>query len=1195
MSPLRLILASLWYHRRMNLAVGCGVAAGTAVLTGALLVGDSLRGSLRRLTLDRLGRIHEVLLTERFFRAELAGELAARPEFQRQYADAVPVILLRTGLHRQTDSQQIGRASRVNLVGCDERFWQLWPPGPGRPERLPQSRQIVLNEPLAQRLGVQVGGELQAAAVGDRVMLHLPQIGTIPADSLLGRKSETVQRRPLEVIGIIPAEGPGRFSLRANQQAAGNAYVSLATLQGVLGRPHGVNAVLVAGKAAEVRPPRSGRQSLQEMLRPTPEDYGIRIEKTDRGQFSYFNVTSDRIILPEAVEAELLRALAAEEVQPVLTYLANKIDTRPTDPDVDPAKDTSGFAYCTIAAVDFAARPPLGPLISLDGKPLPPLSDSGDGRRKIVLNQWAYDNLGAPDLGARPGETIYVSFFEPESTHGRSVQRTERFELAGVVRLTGAAEDRHLTPAIPNVTEAGSLADWKPPFQPFYQGRLRLRNKDGSLGPDEVYWNKHKATPKAFVSLSVGQELWGSRFGKTTSIRVRPRQGMTVAGLQERLLQRPEGLDPAAMGFAFQPVRRQGLEASVGTMSGLMSFSGLFVAFSFFVIAAAVMLVALLFRLGIDQRARQLGIFAAVGLSRRRVAGLLAGEGLLVAAAGSLIGVPAGVGYAALMLLGLRTWWLAAVVTPFLRIHVTTASLLIGFASGVAVALLAILWAVWRSGRVPVGRLLAGRTTDFSPLAEARPRLAGKAACLLMIAAMALGLSSMALREQARAGAFFGAGAMVLVASLMIVWRRLRRGAARPAVAVGRGSLARLAVLGAARNSGRSTLTMGLIAAACFLIVSVSAFHLDPTQRPPDVDGGDGGFALAAESDQPIYHDFNTPEGRRELGFSDDQNGSLAGTRSVLLRVKPGDDASCLNLYRPLQPRLLGLPEEFISRGGFAWAGHASMPDRAENNPWRLLDDELGTDQGVPLVPVVIDKNTATYSLHLWKGIGQTYDVTNGRGETIRLKVVGLLAGSIFQGDLLIAEKALLVHFPEVSGYRFFLTEAAPDPRQITPDRAKSVGRTLEAALGDHGLAAETTGQRLAGFLAVQNTYLQTFQSLGGLGLLLGTFGLAAVQLRNVLERRGELALMRAAGFRRSTLAAVVIMENGLLLLGGLAAGLLAALVAVLPHLLTRAASIPWLYLAATLALVSAVGLIAGGIAVRATLTAPLYAALRGE
>jgi ABC-type antimicrobial peptide transport system permease subunit len=131
--------------------------------------------------------------------------------------------------------------------------------------------------------------------------------------------------------------------------------------------------------------------------------------------------------------------------------------------------------------------------------------------------------------------------------------------------------------------------------------------------------------------------------------------------------------------------------------------------------------------------------------------------------------------------------------------------------------------------------------------------------------------------------------------------------------------------------------------------------------------------------------------------------------------------------------------------------------------------------------------------------------------------------------------------------------------------------------------------------LAVQNTYISTFQSLGAIGLLLGTVGLAAVQLRSVFERRKELALLRAAGFRRWRLGEMVLLENLLLLVGGLATGTIAALITVLPHMLASGARVPLADLAVMLGVVLVVGVLVGLIAVRATLRAPLVAALRGE
>ena len=163
-------------------------------------------------------------------------------------------------------------------------------------------------------------------------------------------------------------------------------------------------------------------------------------------------------------------------------------------------------------------------------------------------------------------------------------------------------------------------------------------------------------------------------------------------------------LDPVAQGFVFRPIKAQALAAAAGTTP----FGVLFLAFSFFVIAAAVMLVVLLFRLGIEQRAKHVGLLLALGFRPRQITRLLAGEGLLVAIAGSLIGTLAGVGYAALMLVGLRTWWLPAIGTPFLTLHVSWQSPAIGLASGLLMALAAIWLAVGRMGRIAPRRLLAG-------------------------------------------------------------------------------------------------------------------------------------------------------------------------------------------------------------------------------------------------------------------------------------------------------------------------------------------------------------------------------------------------------------------------------------------------------------------------------------------------------
>jgi putative ABC transport system permease protein len=1190
MSIFRLIFTSLRHHWRVQAAVACGVAAATAVICGALIVGDSMRGSLRHLTLDRLGRVELALASDRFFRAALADELAAHARLDQHSGAAVPVILIQSSLARPdspTPDAKTGqpgqpganqgnwaRANRVSLVGCDPRFWQL---GPGGPPRPPDDGQIVLNQPLADLLKV---------SVGEAVSVRVPRLGAISADNPLGRKGEAVRSEVLTVSSVIPAQGLGAFSLRPNQQQPRNAFVSLEWLQDLLGQSDRrnptvrANAILVAGPPGEVEPVLDENE-IQAALYPSLADYGIRIRETARG---YLNVTSDRMILEAAAEEAVLRAcekmgtgseprhedrakttsgevpvsifpqaLRASggcRVQPALTYLANTI-----------ACGQRELPYSIVTAVDFIDRPPLGPMLTPEGKPIAPLADD-----EIVLNTWAADALKA-----KPGDAIRLDYFEPESTHGQVHQQSHTFRLKAIVQLAGPAADRDFTPEVPGLTDKDTIESWAMPS---------LIDTTRVHKPDEDYWKAHRGTPKAFVSLAEGRRLWASRFGKTTSLRI-----PMTSGLAERV-----ELDPAAMGFVFQPVKRQGLEAAVGTTP----FEVLFLAFSSFLLASAAILAALLFRLGIERRAAELGILLAVGLRRGQVARLLAAEGLLVAAAGGLAGIVLGIGYAALLLVGLQTLWLGAVVTPFLRLYVTPASLAIGYAGGVLIAVATILFSVHRVGRNPPRQLLAGRFEgDKSP--SARHRRAELVAYAMLAVAVMLGLFAAWLSEEAQAMTFFAAGAMVLVAALVLIWTRLVAGSTGPAVSVGGGNLLRLAVRNAARNPTRSTLTVGLVSAACFLIVAVSAFRIDLSQGAAGRQSGTGGFTLVAESDQPIFYDLNTEKGRVDAGIGREESRALAGTEIIALRVRPGDDASCRNLYQPRQPRVLGVPRQLIERGGFAWAA-ALRPQPADErdpseNPWRLLEKDLGVDPGgARLVPAILEKNTADYSLHLPKGgLGQTYEIADDRGQSVPLIIVGLLGNSIFQGDLLISEDAFVRLFPDQSGYRFFLVQAADG------QDSKAIQTTLERGLAEYGFSAELARDRLSAFLAVQNTYLLTFQSLGALGLLLGTFGLAAVQVRSVLERRRELALMRATGFRRRTLAGLITLENAVLLGGGLACGVLAALVAVLPHLFGGGASIPWGGLTGTFVLVFAVGLLAGLAAVRSVLTMPLLESLRSE
>ena len=347
-----------------------------------------------------------------------------------------------------------------------------------------------------------------------------------------------------------------------------------------------------------------------------------------------------------------------------------------------------------------------------------------------------------------------------------------------------------------------------------------------------------------------------------------------------------------------------------------------------------------------------------------------------------------------------------------------------------------------------------------------------------------------------------------------------------------------------------------------------------------------GGFALIAQSDIPLHYDLNSRKGRFDLGFSESDSDVIADTQIFPFRLLPGEDASCLNLYRPQKPRILGASKDFIDRGGFQFQGTAV----AKENPWELLEDEL--EPGV--IPAIGDYNSVQWILHL--GLGDELSIQNESGGQLKLRLVGVLQHSIFQSELLISEANFKKHFPSQSGYAYFLiqTLSISDPVSFV-ESAERIGQTLESTLDDYGLDVTSTPKKLASYRAVENTYLSTFQTLGGLGLLLGTLGLGIVLLRNVIERSGELATLRAFGFRRNTLSLMLLVENGFLLLIGILIGTLSALVAVTPHLVTPGDQAPWFSLAMTLVSVFLVGLVASAIAIYFALRRPLLPALKHD
>ena len=332
MTRFGLVRRSLLFHSRSNLAVVAGVATAVAVLAGALLVGESVRASLRRLTLERLGRVESVVTSGTLFREQLAGEIDS---------GAAPMLVLEGMVSQQANGR---RAAGVAVYGVDERFWRFQQvASPGL-----VNRDAVMSPALAAEIGAQAG---------DTLLLRLEKPTDIPAESVFGRKQAAVPAVRFTAKSILAPAQMGEFALRPQQGEVKALFVPLAHLQKELDAAGRVNTIV------------SAQVGLEAALRRrfTLEDLGLRMRVFDdrgSGQLeAAAGVFSDKMA-EAATKAAGEAGLAA--VTPLFTYMATAMKANGRE-----------LPYSLVAALDPRA---------VGGA-------AGTGAEAIVFNDWAAQDL----------------------------------------------------------------------------------------------------------------------------------------------------------------------------------------------------------------------------------------------------------------------------------------------------------------------------------------------------------------------------------------------------------------------------------------------------------------------------------------------------------------------------------------------------------------------------------------------------------------------------------------------------------------------------------------------------------------------------------------------------------------------------------------------------------------------------------
>ncbi len=1045
---------NLVYYRSSHIWLMLGTLISTAIIVGALGVGDSLRYSLGQISFQRLGKVEYSFSSGRLVQIRLAREMSSRGKMEVSYA-------LKLGSFAKSKDATI---SGVQLWCVDSLFWKQ---NEGDSPYLREDEAIV-NFRLARTLGLKEG---------DSFLLRVDKASFFPKESSFSARGQDSFPLRLHIKKI--ARDWGNFDLSIHQIAPYNVFVSYEWVCKQLSVTDYANVFLVydsQGMSLD-----KTNNILENCFQL--EDIGVRLEADPEKSALYLK--SPRVFLDDALAKAAL--MCDPQAQGILAYFVNSIQ-----------KGEKSTPYSFLCGAGFPFVP----------------NDIKDG--EILVNEWL-----AQDLSVVPGDRVEIAYFIPGDLRKMEESRSS-FVVKKILPMGRETIAPYLMPDFPGLATSENCRDWNAGISIDFS---KIRKKD------EDYWKDYKGTPKGFISLQKAQTLWNSRYGSFTAIRYPYKSPKEILDTLQKSLSAKD------FGLGFSDIRKQSLEAS---MQGV-DFAQLFLGLSFFLVVAALLLLGLLFYWNMENRSQENASLMALGFFPSEIRRFYLYEGGIIVLASTILGTGAGILYTKVILYALVNFWNNAVRTSSLLFHIEISSLVAGFLGSLSMALATIVWTSCRFSLSPKQEW-DRESLAYLPEESSQTRKIC-AFCLFLCITGVCGILFWASQGKGQefAGAFFGAGFLMLCASILLCYllfvygkKLSKKFRFTPFVYIVRNCL---------RRKGRSLITIALLSCSLFLVVSVASNRIDLTLSASERTSGTGGFALWCETSLPFFHNPGTQEGRYELGLSEIQEKDWD---ILAIRSRKGDDASCLNLNRVSQPSLCGIPTRaFAEYKPFSFV---AWENKRLENPWLFLEKEISPD----VIPAFADYNTIVWGLG--KKIGDRLQYQDETGKTFYIQLVAALSDSIFQGQILIAEHFFLQHFPSDAGIKKFL---------VYTKHPQSLSKDIARAMEDYGIEIVETQDRLYEFQKVPNTYLNIFLALGGLGIVLGTCGLAVLIKRNILERTREIAILQSLGFRNQEILAFLMAEYLFLVLLAMACAFVCSFISLLPAMRFSYHQIPWIWISA--------------------------------
>jgi ABC-type antimicrobial peptide transport system permease subunit len=1163
---MRIALRNLRGLSKMNLALLSATCVSTIVITGSLIAGDSLRESITNAAYENLSEVDEIATSYRLLNASVLTGLSEDESFMDEVDHLSPLIHMRGIVEDPTTG---ARTQTAYVIGFDYTFLAFGDMISLDGTKLDYSlaeNEVYLNEVLADEIG---------AGKGDRVNISFSKLDQTFEAIFLGDQEKTNLKVQLIVRDVIRAESLGRFQLNANRNPPQNIYVSLESLQKVLGTQDSVNMILVSNNGDVKEGVESCEVVSSNLENALDEVVGYKdagfklIRNPEKG---YLKLEAGDVFFSYDYYELLSTSSALDDLDsasPIITYFWNSLSL-----------ENRLVPYSTVTAFDSDLDEKFG-LFTINGT-----SEKISGeleKNEIIINNWTADRLQA-----KIGDVVSMNYSMMDDFYNiRYV--TEDFTIKYIVAMEGKANDSMLMPDFPGIEGASTVLDWDPPFSV----DLTLITDE-----DEKYWEDFKGTPKAFISLEAGAELWDTDIGNITQIRLLPKDSNLSA-----LMQQVEGVldDYVGMGEASLQVRSVKLDA-INSAEGTDIFTGMFLAFSAACIMAAVVLIILLIKLRIESRSSEIGILRAIGFKIGAVNHIFLLEGTILSIIGGFFGVILGFLFGIFLIGGMNTFWSAIVEGSPVVFYFTPDSLVVGFTSGIIISIITMILTLRFEGRktvieslrkisqvkekkkgliLPMLAFFLGLAAfaslpvmgmelksqiglfalGFGPLlliysisqlhftrsGRNIDNWAGSAIVVITLFLMLYFIETVSLMEL-----FFLSGFLLLCGFLLMFYHSLMKvertsfdEVEKIKVLKGKRWLFELARKNVARRPTRTMFMAILFSLTLFVLVSLT-INLQGAMIDVEmaVKESGGSYHIMGESTTPIFANLADETSREGSNI---QSMVFEDLEVEQFKTKGDVGGTCSNLNRIANPRIIGANESFFNDNTFVFI--STEDGGSEDDPWSMLKDSSKEGE----VPAVGDYNTIVWILGL--DVGSTIPVVDEAGETVDLKIVGIIGNSIFQGSLIIWDEYFDELYPTNNGFQLFLFRS--NEKDIRPQMIE-----LESALSRYGFDAFSVESVVVENILIENTYISIFQVILIFGLIIGTLGFGIVASRNMMERIREIGILRAIGFSKELVLRILVLENSYVILCALAIGTVSGILASSVYLIKMQLAItswPWL------------------------------------